>query len=378
VVPPLGRPQRAGPPRPDARPRPLHGPRLSAFRRPHRDPAAAAVSRARQRSRHGAQRQHAASASTGSSRRGRRSRPPPTRVLAVAGASPRPRNPLGDLIGQVRVGSALTQPPQQPRSVSSYGASNAWVGLGHCRQHSASIGVWSGFVLMPSVSEQPALRFLGLRGRRVACCVSGLMGCWSPPNREPTVTGRRKRPAPQGGTWPRAAEPNRRRMARLRRSCAHARIAAMASGPTSSLRHQTWKRPQSRPPDSGTLPVARYSPGDVRRRPAGEITNLLSPTGRTSLSAAETGRGALLVARLGHSHGQFLGAAGHSPPYRSSPAFGPAASRPSLCVLVAGLRSRDPRPHSPRVQVLSWHLPGSSLMLCSLNSIGEDAASVAR
>jgi len=113
------------------------------------------------------------------------------------------------------------------------------------------------------------------------------------------------------------------------------------------------------PPDSGTLPVARYSPGDVRRRPAGEITNLLSPTGRTSLSAAETGRGALLVARLGHSHGQFLGAAGHGPPYRSAPAFGPAASRPSLRLLVAALRSRDPRPHSPRVQVLSWHLPGS-------------------
>jgi hypothetical protein len=88
-------------------------------------------------------------------------------VLAVAGASPRSRNPLGDLIGQVRVGDALTQPPQQPRGVSSYGASNAWVGLGHCRQHSASIGVWSGFVLMPSASEQPALRFLELRGRRL-------------------------------------------------------------------------------------------------------------------------------------------------------------------------------------------------------------------
>jgi hypothetical protein len=44
VVSPVGRPGPTGPPRPDAHSRTLHGPHLPRLRRPHRDPATAAVS----------------------------------------------------------------------------------------------------------------------------------------------------------------------------------------------------------------------------------------------------------------------------------------------------------------------------------------------
>jgi hypothetical protein len=73
--------------------------------------------------------------------------------------------------------------------------------LGRPRPLPPALGVdrvWSGFVLMPSASEQPALRFLELRGRRVACCVSGLMGCWAA-GRHRTVS----RPLPVAANVPR-------------------------------------------------------------------------------------------------------------------------------------------------------------------------------